>query len=256
MILRDVMRETLDRAGLLKTVRRTRRRFHNLLDHFFFQSPNWQRYILLNDEPYTSNFTTQYGQTTLKHCIDTFMPSQLKNARILDIGAADGCGMTLLQQKYNGNCEVYGLSINRFEVSDVRKKRTLRIRRGDMHSIPFRDEFFDVIFCKDTFEHSIAPYIALCEMNRVLKKQGLALFINPSPRDQRYLKVTYHFTILERWQMEMLLYKCHFHLEKVEEYQHPGGGPYDVYFCRKLDNCDPKSPKSYPEIYENKSRFI
>ena len=44
---------------------------------------------------------------------------------------------------------------------------------GDMHALPFRDGTFDAIFCKDCFEHALAPSIALSELCRVVRRAVL-----------------------------------------------------------------------------------
>lgn len=40
---------------------------------------------------------------------------------------------------------------------------------ADMHCLPFRDGSFSAIFCKDTFEHALAPWIVLQEFTRVAR---------------------------------------------------------------------------------------
>jgi SAM-dependent methyltransferase len=52
--------------------------------------------------------------------------------------------------------------------------------QGDMHEMPFENEFFDIVIIAHTLEHAISPYIALCEINRVLKKDGHLMIIAPN----------------------------------------------------------------------------
>lgn len=40
---------------------------------------------------------------------------------------------------------------------------------ADMHCLPFRDGAFSAVFCKDTFEHALSPWIALNELTRVAR---------------------------------------------------------------------------------------
>ena len=41
---------------------------------------------------------------------------------------------------------------------------------ADMHTLPFRDKSFDGVFCKDCFEHALAPSIVLQEFVRVASR--------------------------------------------------------------------------------------
>jgi hypothetical protein len=40
---------------------------------------------------------------------------------------------------------------------------------ADMHTLPFKDKSFDGVFCKDCFEHALAPSIVLQEFVRVAR---------------------------------------------------------------------------------------
>ncbi len=55
--------------------------------------------------------------------------------------------------------------------------------KGDMHEMPIEDEKFKTVFCFHTIEHSISPYILLCEINRVMKKDGYLMLIFPEEGD-------------------------------------------------------------------------
>lgn len=50
---------------------------------------------------------------------------------------------------------------------------------GDIHQLPFADEFFDAVICKSALEHVENPQMAVNEIRRVLKKGGQALFYVP-----------------------------------------------------------------------------
>ena len=54
--------------------------------------------------------------------------------------------------------------------------RTLDI---DIERIPFNDETFDLVIANHILEHVSSPEKAICEVNRVLKKDGLALLQTP-----------------------------------------------------------------------------
>lgn len=50
---------------------------------------------------------------------------------------------------------------------------------GDIHHLPFADEYFDAVICKSVLEHVENPQTAVNEIRRVLKKSGYALFYVP-----------------------------------------------------------------------------
>ncbi len=45
-----------------------------------------------------------------------------------------------------------------------------RIVAADMHCLPFATQSFDGLFCKDTFEHALAPTIVFSEFVRVARQ--------------------------------------------------------------------------------------
>jgi SAM-dependent methyltransferase len=83
---------------------------------------------------------------------------------------------------------------------------------GDAHSLPFEDNKFDLILCTEVLEHLHSPQIAISEMHRVLKKDGLLIlttrFIFPlhdSPNDfYRYTKFGLEYLFKEGWRIERL----------------------------------------------------
>lgn len=56
---------------------------------------------------------------------------------------------------------------------------------GDLHNLPFAEDYFDAIYCMDILEHSLAPFVAITEMNRTLKEGG-RIMVN-STRKRRVL---------------------------------------------------------------------
>ena len=65
----------------------------------------------------------------------------------------------------------------------------------DIHESQFESNSFDGIFCNGVFEHSLAPFIMLCEMNRLLKNGG-ELFINmPLDTNKKMSALPQHINI-------------------------------------------------------------
>lgn len=165
----------------------------------------WKHYFKIQDSVRTG---TPAGFTAAKRIFlveNYFIPlcKKLKIKKILDVGCALGASANYLRKK---GLSTWGININK---QQIKQSKSNRIKYGDMHDIPFDDKFFDAIYCSHTFEHSIAPYIALCEFNRILKKKGLVFIILPEEGDY-WTTCWGHFFCPTIRQMLGLLHKAGF----------------------------------------------
>lgn len=98
---------------------------------------------------------------------------------ILDIG----CGPGFIGHHFAAaGCTVTGLTGAEPEIEECRR-RGFRILQCDMHAIPVPAGTFDYVLASHVLEHSIAPFVMLEEIRRILKPGGL-LFVNlPHPID-------------------------------------------------------------------------
>ncbi len=85
---------------------------------------------------------------------------------------------------------------------------------GSAYEIPVEDGSFDSALCTAVLEHLEEPYLALQECNRVLKKDGMAVYsipfiwhIHEVPRD---------FFRYSKFGIEYLFDKAGFEIEKIE----------------------------------------
>ena len=120
---------------------------------------------------------------------------------VLCVGS--GSGYEIEQLRKMGR-DAIGLSRNLIEVKSTCTKG-LPCILGDMHDLPFRDEAFDCVFCKDTWEHSVAPFISLSEMVRVTKEGGYVLINLP---DESWIECIYHYSVLNERQVAEMFDKC------------------------------------------------
>jgi len=127
---------------------------------------------------------------------------------LLDVG----CGTGIHTRWFNGQgIKAIGITINPDEINNRVHKN---VQYGNMLEIPFNDEVFDCVFCLGTLEHTHAPFVALCEFNRVLKNDGYLFFdmcgLNCSfILDARF---SYHKSILLPVQIKDLLLRTGFRI--------------------------------------------
>lgn len=102
---------------------------------------------------------------------ELFLNTIPKNSRILEVGTNVGNQLLLLQRM--GFTNLYGIEIQQRAV-DFSKSRTsgLNIVRGDALDIPFKDNYFDLVFTSGVLIHISPENIdqALNEMYRVSNK--------------------------------------------------------------------------------------
>ncbi len=51
--------------------------------------------------------------------------------------------------------------------------------QSDILKLPFEDNSFDTVFCSQVFEHIPQPWLAIQEINRILKKDGVLILTAP-----------------------------------------------------------------------------
>ncbi len=100
--------------------------------------------------------------------------------RVLDFGAGSGIFMPTLSKNFK---EVYSLDLNTNSLEYVKNKYELenvKIVKGRGEKLPFKDEFFDIIFAADVLEHLKDSKKVQGEFKRVLKKNGWLIISGPT----------------------------------------------------------------------------
>ena len=94
----------------------------------------------------------------------------------LDLGCGTGEMLKQISQT-DSQKELYGLDLSEEMISVARSKLPDQVRLilGDSEFLPFPDNFFDVVYCNDSFHHYPAPKNVLQEVHRVLKPGGTFL---------------------------------------------------------------------------------
>lgn len=99
--------------------------------------------------------------------------SKISYDTILDLGCGTGA---VLQAILNEDCKkkAYGIDIseNMLKVARGKLKESATLVLGDSEYLPFENDFFDVVYCNDSFHHYPRPDRVLSELSRVLKPKG------------------------------------------------------------------------------------
>lgn len=109
-----------------------------------------------------------------------FVKKAMAANRFLDIGCFDGTISyffgSILRAK-----EIYGVDISGKAV-EAAKRNGIKAYELDIEEedLPFKDNFFDAIFCGEVIEHLFDPDHLLDEINRVLKPNGSCIITTPN----------------------------------------------------------------------------
>ncbi len=110
------------------------------------------------------------------------------HARVLDLGAGYGGAARYLADRYG--CHVTALNLS--EVENQRNRQMNQSQRlehlidvidGSFETLPFDDQYFDVIWSQDAILHSGNRQQVIAEAARVLKPQGELVFTDPMQND-------------------------------------------------------------------------
>jgi SAM-dependent methyltransferase len=102
--------------------------------------------------------------------VDTLLSGMLKKSKILDIGSGEGA---LVEKYRKKGYDIEGLDLN---------YSSKFVKKGDILKLPYPKNRFDLILCLDVLQY-IEPSQqskAIKEIKRVVKKNGLVLFILPN----------------------------------------------------------------------------
>jgi len=115
----------------------------------------------------------EYANEVSKHVKD--------GANILEI--APGPGYMSIQLAKMGNFNITGMDISpdMVEICKTNAKNenvNVTFLEGNVSAMPFGENTFDFIFCSAAFKNFKEPVIALKEMNRVLKNNGIVLIVD------------------------------------------------------------------------------
>jgi 2-polyprenyl-3-methyl-5-hydroxy-6-metoxy-1,4-benzoquinol methylase len=123
------------------------------------------------------NIDTNYFTPILNEVADI---AQFK--RVLDVGCGNGL-FTVALKKRQKNIHISGVDANEYALEIAKENGFDDVRYitdFDSCSLPYPNDTFDLIICKDVIEHLVSPNILLRELSRVLNRNGSLLLHVPN----------------------------------------------------------------------------
>lgn len=108
-----------------------------------------------------------------------------KPRKILDVGCGRGFYATMCS-KLLPDSEIYGIDTNPEYIEKAtsisKLYKNIKISKGSVYEIPFKNSTFDAIICSEVMEHLVDETNALSELKRVLKPKGNLYLTVPSSK--------------------------------------------------------------------------
>lgn len=99
---------------------------------------------------------------------------------VLDFGSGSGIFLPSLAKNFD---EVYSIDLNTESLNYIKKLyglENVRILKSQGETLPFKDDFFDIVFATDVLEHFKDSTFIQKEFRRVLKKDGYLIVSGPT----------------------------------------------------------------------------
>ncbi len=102
--------------------------------------------------------------------IERYKKNRSKINNILELGCGKGSFLRAANEK---NYNVFGVELNKYNFSKLRKEFGKNIYNTDLLKLNFDSNMFDVIHMRDVFEHVPNPKQLLLELNRISKHNSI-----------------------------------------------------------------------------------
>jgi len=167
------------------------------------------------------------------HAIDEFAPKPVKD--IIDLGTADGRMLAMIYQKHpEAHC--VGVELDP-ELASFGKATFphLEIFHGDIQSLEFSDDSFDVVIAAAVIEHVPDPRKVMRETRRILRREGIFILTSPDPLWEclatriGHLEGRQHNKVMTLRQLSELATKSGFAILKTQKFMlSPVGLPFEL----------------------------
>ena len=128
-------------------------------------------------ESYDKNFWSLYFKSAYHHVLALSEKYINHDSKILDVGCGTG-DLAFLVSKKATEGKVVGLDISQQMIELAQKKKlernisNVQFINSRANSIPYENEYFDLVFCLNALHHIPDHPSFFQETNRVLKKDG------------------------------------------------------------------------------------
>jgi len=106
--------------------------------------------------------------------------SRFSNKKILEVGCGEGVNIKNMQHTSN---EFFGVDFSKSKIEFAKKNVKGTFKVGDATNLPYKNQSFDVVFCKDILHHLPDKRKVISEMKRVAKKDGKLLIVEANGRN-------------------------------------------------------------------------
>ncbi|OGF45881.1 MAG: hypothetical protein A2231_07155 [Candidatus Firestonebacteria bacterium RIFOXYA2_FULL_40_8] len=180
-----------------------------------------------------------------------------KNLHILEIGCGEAWMIFRLKNEYDGkyNVNFTGIDLSDFEIDFAkRKKKHYKLTGCDFHvmdatSLKFKGEAFDAVICSEVIEHIPDPVRIICEIKRVLKKNGLAVLTTPNSDGNIIVK---GFKILKKLTFGMIKVEKEAIVNKlVNKQEKKALDAYTIIGRAGLGHVSEKSRREWLKLFKN-----
>jgi len=155
----------------------------------------WRAYLSISYKDETSgkgiDETTEKELKPVIEIFKKYIPNT-RYRRILNIGAGSGLENYLLEKE---GYHMIGITLGKDNIQLAKKKFGIHLFEMDMHVLEFPRETFHGVYCVQTFEHSLSPWILTLEIYRVLKTEGRVLIDVPEA-DNPVMWTPWHYSLL------------------------------------------------------------
>jgi demethylphylloquinol methyltransferase len=141
-----------------------------------------------------------YGKETREFLVDSALLGDKASPRVLDICCGTGAVILSFSERYSNILAIgydfsHGMLLKARE-KDLRYRLTLT--EGDAATLPFKDDFFDVICCSHALYElkGLVRKDALLEMRRVVKANGLVLIMEHEVPRKLFTKILFYVRML------------------------------------------------------------
>lgn len=118
-------------------------------------------------------------EISLAENIINVLPDSIGN--VLDVGCGEGYLLFKIRKKYN-SASLYGMDISKGRIKKTKEKvPKATLLRGDILSLPFPNNSFDVVVCSQLLEHISKYKKAIEELIRIGKKHVIITVPNELP---------------------------------------------------------------------------